>query len=171
MHYFNGFSLKNEEDLFSDYLIQSDYCVAGFSYGAQKAFEYASTTDKRIDRLILLSPAFFQMQQKSFIRMQLHYFKADKEAYIGQFLKNAAYPSSMDLTPFLHLESKEALESLLTYQWEKQKIEALQKKGISIEVFLGAKDRILDAKEVFGFFSEVATCYYLKDGGHLLQGR
>ena len=61
--YFNGFSLQNEEELFSEYLLQSELCVAGFSYGAQKAFEYVYKSKERIDRLILLSPAFFQTQK------------------------------------------------------------------------------------------------------------
>jgi len=169
MHYFNGFSLHNEEGLFSEYLVQSDFCVAGFSYGAQKAFEYAYESNKRIDRVILLSPAFFQVQKSSFTRTQLRYFKSGKEAYISQFLKNAAYPSCLELTPFLYPGKEEELEALLTYKWDKRKIEALQKRGTTIEVFLGAKDRIIDAQKAFDFFSEIAVCYYMKNAGHLLQ--
>jgi len=50
----------------SPYLLNSDYCVAGFSCGAQQAFEYVYHSKKRIDRLILLSPAFFQREQLLF---------------------------------------------------------------------------------------------------------
>ena len=46
---------------------ESAYCVAGFSYGAQQAFEYVYHATERIDRLILLSPAFFQTQKPSFV--------------------------------------------------------------------------------------------------------
>ena len=60
MLYFNGFSLQNEEEHFKAYLSDNDLTIAGFSYGAQKAFEYAYHSKERIDRLILLSPAFFQ---------------------------------------------------------------------------------------------------------------
>ena len=60
MRYFNGFSLSNEEKLFSDYLVDSDLCIGGFSFGALKAFEHVYNSKERIDRLILLSPAFFQ---------------------------------------------------------------------------------------------------------------
>ena len=93
MIYFNGFSLQNEKELFAPYLVDSDYCVAGFSYGAQQAFEYVYHAKERIDRLILLSPAFFQTQKPSFIRTQLRYFEAGQEAYVKQFLANVSYPS------------------------------------------------------------------------------
>ena len=87
--------LMREEKLFSDYLITSDLCVAGFSYGAQKAFEYVFNSKERVDRLILLSPAFFQTQKPSFVRTQLRYFQSGKEAYVVQFLKNVVYPSTI----------------------------------------------------------------------------
>ena len=38
--YFSGFSLENEEELFSKYIIENDFTISGFSYGAIKAFEY-----------------------------------------------------------------------------------------------------------------------------------
>ena len=97
MHYFNGFSLQNEENYFKEYLNKSELCVAGFSYGAQKAFEYVYKSKERVDRLILLSPAFFQTQKPSFVRTQLRYFEAGQEAYVKQFCQNVASPSSVDL--------------------------------------------------------------------------
>jgi len=48
MKYFNGFSLKDEEIFFSEQLIDTKYVVAGFSYGAQCAFEYALNSTERI---------------------------------------------------------------------------------------------------------------------------
>ena len=168
MRYFNGFSLSGEERFFNEWLVESELCVAGFSYGAQQALEYVYTSTKRIDRLILLSPAFFQTQRSSFIRTQLRYFEADKTAYTTQFLQNAAYPSTVDLEPYLQTGSKEELESLLTYQWEKEKIEEIRQRGTAIEVFLGSEDKIIDAEKAFAFFSENTTCYWLKGAGHLL---
>lgn len=169
MIYFHGFSLQNEETLFSQYLIKSDYCVAGFSFGAQQAFEYAYHSKKRIERLILLSPAFFQTQKPSFIRTQLRYFEAGKEAYVKQFLANVTSPSNFDLSAFLSVGSKEDLEALLTYTWDKDKIEEIQRRGTTIEVFLGEDDKIIDAKAVFDFFSTLTTTYFLKNTGHLLK--
>ena len=169
MHYFNGFSLQGEEESFGDYLIESEYCVAGFSYGAQQAFEYVYRSKERIDRLILLSPAFFQREKPSFVRTQLRYFEAGKEAYIEQFLKNVAYPSEMDLSKYLDAGSKEALNALLTYVWDAGKIKEILDRGTVIEVFLGEKDKIIHSKDTLAFFSPLCTCYLLKEAGHFLQ--
>ena len=168
--YFNGFSLQNEEELFSEYLIESELCVGGFSYGAQKAFEYVYESKERIDRLILLSPAFFQTQKPSFIRTQLRYFEAGQEAYVKQFLANVTYPSSLDLPNYLKVGTKEELEALLIYTWDKQKIQAVLDRGTAIEVFLGKKDKIIDAQAAFEFFEPLTTTYFMKSVGHLLRG-
>ena len=170
MHYFNGFSLQNEEDLFKEYVIESDLCVAGFSYGAQKAFDYVYHSKERIDRLILLSPAFFQIQKTSFTRTQLRYFEAGKEAYVKQFLANVAYPSNLDLSNYLKVGTKEELEALLTYTWDKQKIQEVLDRGTTIEVFLGKDDKIIDAQAAFDFFASLTTTYFIKSVGHLLRG-
>ena len=168
MKYFNGFALQGEERFLKSYLIDSDFCLAGFSYGAQKAFEYAYNTDKRIDRLLLLSPAFFQHHKTSFIRTQLRYFRSNQQAYIQQFLKNVAYPSSIDLEPYLTMGKHEELEFLLGYIWDREKMMALQKRGVTIEVFIGGKDKIVNVQKSFEFFSEISTTYYFKEQGHLL---
>ena len=168
MLFFNGFSLQNEEKYFSDYLIESELCVAGFSYGAQKAFEYVYNATERIDRLILLSPAFFQTQKTSFLRTQIRYFEAGKEAYVKQFLENVSYPSNIDLSKHLDVGTKEALESLLTYTWDSSKIEEILTRGTIIEVFFGEKDKIIDSQKAFDFFTPKTTTYFIKNVGHLL---
>ena len=169
MKYFNGFSLQNEEKLFTPYLIKSDYCVAGFSYGAQQAFEYVYHAKERIDRLILLSPAFFQTQKPSFTRTQLRYFEAGKKAYVKQFLTNVTYPSKLELSSYLEVGTKEELEALLTYVWDKNKIQDVLDRGITIEVFLGEEDKIIDAEKALKFFKPSCTTYILKKSGHLLR--
>ena len=169
MRYFNGFALQNEEHFFKEYLVESDFTVAGFSYGAQKAFEYAYASRERIDRLILLSPAFFQNQKSSFIRTQLRYFKADQKAYTQQFLKNVSFPSLLTLDDNLANGTYEELEELLRYIWDKNKILELQKRGVEIEVFLGGRDKIVDSDKSLEFFSDVTTTYFFKEFGHLLQ--
>ncbi len=166
--YFNGFSLEAEEDIFSEYCIQSDLSVVGFSYGAQKALEYAYQSDHRIDRLILLSPAFFQNQKQSFVRTQLRYFKSAQESYVKQFLENVSYPSIVDLTAYLSIGTSAELEALLTYKWDKEKIQKILNRGTTIEVFLGSEDKIINAKDAFEFFSPLATTYFIKGVGHLL---
>lgn len=169
MTYFSGFSLQGDKELFSDYLIDSMYCVAGFSYGAQQAFEYVYRSKTRIDRLILLSPAFFQTQTQSFIRTQLCYFEAGKEAYIRQFLANVAYPSSIDLSNYLTAGTKEELEALLTYAWDTKKIQEVLDRGTTIEVFFGQDDKIIDAQKAFEFFTPLTTTYFMKSVGHVLK--
>jgi len=168
MRYFNGFSLCNEEDFFKEQLIESDYAVAGFSYGAQKAFEYVYNSTKRVDRLILISPAFFQNHKKSFIKTQLRYFKSDKESYTKQFLQNVASPSSIDLSSYVREGIYEELESLLSYVWEKEKILELLARGVIIEVFMGDSDKIVDTKRSYEFFSDLVPVYLFKGRGHLL---
>ena len=169
MRYFSGFSLENEEELFKEYTLDSDFCVAGFSYGAQKAFEYAFSTKKRVDRVILLSPAFFQNHKPSFIRTQLRYFKADQKSYIEQFLKNGSYPSEIDLGNYLSGGTYEELESLLSYQWDRGRVLELIERGVTIEVFIGEEDKIVNSKKSFEFFSDITTTYFIKKVGHLLS--
>jgi pimeloyl-ACP methyl ester carboxylesterase len=170
MKYFNGFSLKGEDAFFKEQLIDNDFTVAGFSYGATKAFEHVYNSQERTDRLILLSPAFFQHHKKSFIRTQLRYYKADEKAYTKQFLKNVAYPSSIELDNYLVQGKAEELESLLSYKWDKEKLLELAKRGVTIEVFIGTEDKIVDAQKSFEFFSELVPCYFVKGVGHLLEG-
>ena len=168
--YFNGFSLQKEEELFSEYLIQSELSVAGFSYGAQKAFEYVYESKERIDRLILLSPSFFQTQKPSFIRTQLRYFEVGQEAYVKQFLANVAHSSNLDLSNYLKVGTREELEALLTYVWDKKKLQEVLDRGTTIEVFLGKDDKIIDAQAAFDFFAPLTTTYFMKSVGHLLRG-
>jgi pimeloyl-ACP methyl ester carboxylesterase len=169
MKYFNGFSLQGEEELFTPYLIKSDYSVAGFSYGAQLAFEYVYHCKERIDRLILISPAFFQTEKPSFIRTQLCYFEAGQEAYVKQFLANTAYPSNLDLSHYLDVGTKEELEALLSYTWDQKKIQEVLDRGTTIEVFLGEEDKIINAQKAFEFFAPITTTYFMKRVGHVLK--
>lgn len=169
MKYFNGYSLQNEKELFIPYLTPSEYGVSGFSYGAQQAFEYVYQAKERIDRLILLSPAFFQTEKPSFIRTQLRYFEAGQEAYVKHFLANVAYPSSIDLSDYLKVGTKEELEALLTYQWDSKKIQEVLDRGITIEVFLGEDDKIINAQQAFNFFKPLTTVFFMKNAGHILQ--
>ena len=170
MKFFNGFCLKEEEVFFDSYINSGDTCVAGFSYGAQKAFEYVYHTHKRIDKLILLSPAFFQTQNSTFIRAQLRYFKTNEKTYIKNFLHNVTYPSAYNLSKYLTRGTIEELNALLYYQWDKEKIEKVLDRGTSIEVFLGDKDKIIDFSAAKSFFTQTTT-YIIKDVGHLLKGK
>jgi predicted esterase len=85
MKFYSGFSLSNDEQLFRPYLKSSQYCVAGFSYGAIKAFKQVLESKVRVDTLQLFSPAFFQSRSDKFRRMQKMYYAKDKEAYLKSF--------------------------------------------------------------------------------------
>ena len=169
--YFNGFSLRGEEALFANYLDESNFTIAGFSYGAQLAFEAVYHNDQRVEKLVLLSPAFFQNEKKSFVRAQLRYFEKDQESYIQQFLSNVAYPSKVNLSNYLERGSGEALEALLRYQWDSEKMAEVLARGTQIEVYLGGKDRIINSEDAFDFFSSLTATYLIKDAGHLLMRR
>ena len=91
-NFFSGFCFKNESKLFDEYLERNDFTISGFSYGAIKAFEKAINCETRIDKLQLLSPAFFQNKDEKFKKMQLMFFKKDEEQYIKNFLENIKSP-------------------------------------------------------------------------------
>jgi pimeloyl-ACP methyl ester carboxylesterase len=173
MTFFSGFCLRNESALFKEFLGDveaSAYVVAGFSYGAQKALEYALESEARIDRLLLLSPAWFLDKSPAFVKLQMRAFAKERKRYLERFFENAIYPASIDLTPFKAEGSAEELEALLTYPWEREKLRAVAKRGVRIEIYLGAKDRIVDANRAHGFFREFGESWLFKPYGHFLQG-
>ena len=169
MVYFSGFSLKEEQALFSEYLIDTAFSVAGFSYGAQKAFEYVYEAKERVDRLVLISPAYFQETTEAFKKTQLKHFSQNSEAYIEKFLENSISPSQFDLSAYVHAGKKEELEALLFYVWDKEKLKEILDRGTVIEVFLGAKDKIIDSTSALDFFQSETTVYLFKDAGHSLM--
>ena len=105
------------------------------------------------------------------MRTQLKHFTLQKDTYIKHFLANVTYPSTRTLEQYLNMGTKEELETLLTYKWDMTKLQAIRDKGISVEVFLGAKDKIINPKDALAFFSELSTIYYHKDAGHLLENK
>jgi hypothetical protein len=166
--YFSGFCFFGESELFKDYIIQNDFTVSGFSYGAVKAFEEVLNSNNRIDKLQLFSPAFFQTQNEKFKRTQLMYFKKDANAYCQTFLSNVLYPLNIDISKYFKQGSIEELQELLYYEWSEEKLQKVLDNGTKIEVFLGSADKIIDATKAKDFFQKFATVYFIKDKGHLL---
>ena len=166
--YFSGFCLDNEEELFNEYLVKNDFTVSGFSYGAIKAFEEVFHTDQRVDRLQLFSPAFFQVKDKKFKRMQLMFFKKDKKAYCENFLENVTYPTNIDILKYFKEGTYNQLDELLNYEWDKHKLKTVYEKGVKIEVFLGSDDKIIHSQKACDFFKSFATVYFIKQKGHIL---
>ena len=167
--YFSGFSLDNEKELFEDYLVENDLTVAGFSYGAIKAFEYTLTTKRRVDLLQLFSPAFFEDKSEKFKRTQLMYYKKDKETYCNTFLQNVSFPSKINMKSYYKEATVEELEELLYYKWDEKQLQKLLDKKTRIEVYLGQKDKIIDTTSAKEFFENFATVYYIKKKGHILK--
>lgn len=167
-NFFSGFCFSNECELFLDYLEKNDFTISGFSYGAIKAFQKALKSETRVDKLQLFSPAFFQTKDEKFKKMQLMFFKKDEEQYIKNFLGNVKSPIYKDIDKYFKKGNIEELKELLEFVWSKDDLKKLNSKGVKIEVFLGAKDLIIDSNEAKDFFKDFATVYYFKDKGHLL---
>ena len=165
--YFSGFSLKNEQDLFSQYMEKSDFVISGFSYGAIQAVEYVLNTKERVDKLQLFSPAYFNNKDIKYKRMQLMYFKKDAGLYCDNFLKNSGFPQGNN-TRYFDMGTYQELEELLNYNWTCEKLEQILEKNITIEVFLGSDDKIIDASETLEFFRKFSEVYYIKNKGHIL---
>ncbi|OCL82878.1 pimelyl-ACP methyl ester esterase BioV [Arcobacter porcinus] len=167
-NYFSGFCFSNESELFEEYIEKGDFIVSGFSYGAIKAFLEVKNSKKRVDKLQLFSPAFFQNKDEKFKRMQVMFFKKDEKTYIKTFLNNVKDNSSKNIDKFYKKGNYEELDELINFKWNKEDLEELVEKGLKIEVFLGKNDKIIDSLEAKEFFKDFATVYYFKDKGHIL---
>ncbi len=169
MKFFSGFCFDGESELFSEYIEYNDFCVAGFSYGAIKAFEYTSTCRDRIDKLQLFSPAFFQDKSDKFKRLQTISFSKNQDRYIQNFFDKVKYPSNLNIEKYFKKSSIEDLERLLNYEWDANKLEKITKQGVQIEVYLGGKDKIINPNSTLEFFSPYTNLYFIKNTGHVLS--
>jgi hypothetical protein len=170
MIFYSGFSLKNESYFFENWLNTSDYTVAGFSYGAIKAAQYAVNSNNRIDTLQLFSPAFFQAHNEAFKKLQLKAFSASPQAYREKFLTTCFSPYSTYDVQLNYQDNSEDLSTLLYFVWDKELMQKIINKGIRIEVFLGLKDKVIDAMNTRDFFLPFATVTSIRSGNHFLQG-
>ena len=169
MKFYSGFSLSNDKQLFSEYLKESQFTVAGFSYGAIKAFEEVLSTDKRIDTLQLFSPAFFQDKPDKFKRTQKMYHNKDADAYLQNFFKSCFLPAKIDKSVQLEEGSEAELAALLDYEWKKDRLQVLKDRGVKIEVYLGSEDKIINVNKAKEFFLPFATTYMINHAGHTLE--
>ena len=168
--YFSGFCLSEEKELFQEYLIENDYTISGFSYGAIKAFEFAlasSAMDIRVDLLQLFSPSFFNDKDEKYKRMQLIYFNKNSETYCDNFLKNSGLDKEQSRKYFTK-GSYEELNELLNYGWDQSKLQMLINNGTKIEVYLGENDKIIDSQKALEFFVNFSEVYYIKNKDHIL---
>ena len=170
--YFSGFCLKNDVELFEEFIEINDFTISGFSYGAINAFRYALKqveNNKRVQKLQLFSPAFFHDKSKKYKRLQLMFFKKNEQEYKNNFISNIAKPSNIDLNKYLASGTYEQLDILLNYEWCKEDFEILLNAGVKIEVFLGSDDKIINSTNALEFFRQYSEVYFIKDVGHILS--
>ncbi len=172
MKFFSGFCVDINKNFFKDYIEDKEFTVAGFSYGAQKAVDYVLNTQKRVDKLQLLSPAFFDYPQK-IIDLNINAFKKDKNLYIKNFLTKAGLKWKVENGKWIINEeniqicecSEEDLYKLFTFNWEKVE----QIKDVKIEIFLGEYDKIIALKKSYEFFKNFGDVYFIKKANHFLR--
>lgn len=167
MIFYSGFSLRDDKDFFKPYIKDSEYCVAGFSYGAIKALLHVSQSKTRIDTLQLFSPAFFQSKTEKFKRLQMMGYRRNSELYLKQFMQSCFAPHKQEETLHIKTNSDE-LHDLLYFEWPIDILKDIADGGIDIEVYLGEKDAIVDADAAKEFFLPFATTYYIKNANHFL---
>jgi len=171
MKFYSGFSLKNEEYFFKEFMNESEYTISGFSYGAIKAFEEVKKeleNGRRVDTLQLFSPAFFQSKSEKFKRLQTLSYGKNKDLYIKMFLKSCFSPHELKKVEQV-ATSLEELNELLEYTWSPSDLLLLQNKGVKIEVYLGSEDAVVDAPKAKEFFVLYSTVTYIKNANHFLQ--
>ncbi|MEA3523877.1 MAG: pimelyl-ACP methyl ester esterase BioV [Campylobacterota bacterium] len=167
MKFYSGFSLREDKTFFTPYLKESQYSIAGFSYGAIAALLHVSQSSSRIDTLQLFSPAFFQNKPEKFKRLQMMAYQRNSELYLKNFMKTCFKPYVLKKT--LHVEtSADELHELLHFQWPVDILQDIVDRGIVIEVYLGEKDAVIDADAAKSFFLPFSTTYYIKNANHFL---
>ena len=62
----------------------------------------------------------------------------------------------------------EQLQELLEYVWSEDDFIYLERKGVSVEVYLGGEDAIIDVNGAYEFFQKHATLHYIKTANHFL---
>jgi len=171
MTFFSGFALQNEAEQFAPILgdfMANPYVVAGFSRGAIEAVAYTAAQKRRIDRLILLSPAWFCDRDEAFKQAQLAAFRKNRERYLTRFYREAAKPCAIDWQNSAAPAAEEALRQLLYHDWPEATLQAVQARGVMIETHLAQDDRIVNASAAAPFFRQFGTLFLYKKGGHPL---
>ncbi len=179
MKFFGGFGFKDEvlisERILRDlgYLEGNPYNICGFSYGAQRAVDYAVDSlekGNRINRVLLLSPAFFNDKSDDFVAQQLKMFAKNRTIYMKAFYKNIGV-SADDEAYLREVESLDSrtLEKCLRYKFKGADLEALNARGVEIVVILGGVDKIINANMANEFFSKYGIVYFIKNANHLLR--
>jgi len=171
MQFYSGFSLKDDKKFFTSLMQDNEFYIYGFSYGAIKALYTVKEkiqNQKRVDKLILFSPAFFQTTTEKFKRLQLLSFKKDKSRYMDNFLRNCFFPH-IEKKVTLFDATEDELKELLYFQWIDDMILEITEKGVILEVYLGEKDAIIDVEGAYNFFKRFGDVILIKNANHFCQ--
>lgn len=179
LKFFGGFGFKDEVRIFEKilrdlgYFRANPYNICGFSYGAQKAVRFALESLKsnvRVNRVLLLSPAFFNDKDFAFKDAQIRAFAKNKALYMKAFYKNIGLKKGDEiyLREIEGLDSR-ILEQCLRYEFKGDDLVFLRSKGVEIVVILGQNDRIIDSLKANDFFAQYGIVYLLKNANHLLN--
>ncbi len=169
MKFFSAFGLKNEQELFRFWLNCNDFCVAGFSSGAIDALEYTLNSKNRVDRLILISPIFFESIDRDELNKRVKIFKKRYKKFMSEYYKKIDIGSRLDIAKYKTNATLLELENALFYNWSIEKLEKIIKRGTVVEVILSQDDKISDSKYALYFFKDITTTYLIKDVNHLLK--
>ena len=179
MKFFGGFGFSDEVRIFEKilrdlgYFGANPYNICGFSYGAQKAVRYAIDllqSGKRVNRVILLSPAYFNDKDLAFKEAQVRAFAKNPALYMKAFYKNIGLKKGDEiyLREIKGLDSR-ILEQCLCYEFKGAEMELLKSYGVEIVVILGENDKIIDSHKANAFFSQYGIVYLLKGANHLIR--
>ncbi len=166
MKYFSGFGFKDESELFSSFLSYSEYDIAGFSYGAQKALQEA-LKQTRVQKLILLSPAIFTHLSVEEKKKQLEIFKSKQESYLNMFYKKCGIKKEHQ--KYLKTPIRSELEELFSFEWKSSDLSSLYQKGCKIEVHIGEMDKIIDIEYAKRLFLPYGIIFFHHRVGHILK--
>lgn len=166
MKFFSGFGFSGEDELFEELLDSSEYAVAGFSFGAQKALQEALNL-KRVQKLTLISPGVFTHLSYEEKRKQIELFRAKKEVYLSMFYKKCG--AKDEHQKYFKNPSLKELEELFSYEWKESDLSSICKKGCKIEVYIGDRDKIVDIEGIKRLFMPYSTLYIHHGVGHILK--
>ncbi|MEA1918082.1 MAG: pimelyl-ACP methyl ester esterase BioV [Campylobacterota bacterium] len=169
MKYFSGFTCRDEQYLFEEFIDKSEFSICGFSYGAQKALNKALNSTSRVDKLQLFSPAIFQNRSEKFKKLQLKLYNANSALYVQNFRINSYSPQPYDEDILLSAHNEDELRELLYYEYSKNDLQELERRGVDIEVYYSCSDKITTCKDVKDIFLDYATLYEIKSANHFLM--
>ena len=179
MKFFGGFGFKDEVRIFEPllrdlgYFGANPYNICGFSYGAQKAVRLALESlesGKRVNRILLLSPAFFNDKDLAFKDAQIRAFAKNPALYMKAFYKNIGL-QKIDERYLREVDSLDSriLEQCLRYEFKDAEMGLLKSCGVEIVAILGSADKIINAEATNAFFVQYGIVYLIKGANHLLR--